>query len=64
MRQYLEDGIEDFDFNFMLESDMISQYFIELVTFKEKSCTTSNLAKFWIIFLDMIKFVFNLVYAT
>ena len=64
MRQYLEDVAEEFDFNFMSENDEMSQYFNDLLTFKEKLCTSSNLTKFWISFLDMIQLLFNLVYAT
>ena len=46
MQQYIEDVTEDLDFNFMSESDEMSHYFNNFVTFKEKLCTTSNLAKF------------------
>lgn len=48
----------------MSECDEMSQYFNGLVTFNKKLCTTSNLAKFWIGFLDMIELLFNLVYST
>ena len=64
MRQYLEDVPEDFDFNVMSESDEMSQYCNDVVTFKEKLGTTSNLAKFWISFLDMVELLLNLLYAT
>ena len=64
MRQYLKDVAEDFDLNFMSESDEMPQYCNDLVTFKEKLCTTSNVAKFWIRVLDMTELLFNLVYAT
>ena len=59
MRQYAEDVTEDSDLNFMSESDEMSQYCNNFVTFKEKLCTTCNLVKFWISFLDMIELLFN-----
>ena len=63
MRQYLEDVTADFYFNFMSENDEMSQYLNDLVTFKEKLCTTSNLAKFWISFLDMIELLYLIWYT-
>ena len=64
MRFYLKDLPEEFDFNFMAASDELLQYLNALTSFKEELAATSNLAKFWISFLDMVEILFNLIYAT
>ena len=60
----LETHEESIDFNEVISSAEFLNYSNELINFKDKLAEESNLAKYWISFLDMCETLLNLLFAT